>query len=137
MICSNFMSHFLFGCMSPQINNNLRCYDLAMELSNSTMEALPPNYAEQVMWIFPFYLFIYYYHYYIWEEIFKLSTNCWFIPIMKCNILQSFAIYILCKSVVFFTFIIPLPILFYMIVLFKEIQLLVWLCFDNQVGYEQ
>ncbi|XP_048131260.1 exocyst complex component SEC6 isoform X3 [Rhodamnia argentea] len=31
-----------------QINNNLRCYDLAMELSNSTMEALPQNYAEQV-----------------------------------------------------------------------------------------
>ncbi|KAJ4705273.1 Exocyst complex component SEC6 [Melia azedarach] len=30
------------------INNNLRCYDLAMELSNSTIEALPPNYAEQV-----------------------------------------------------------------------------------------
>lgn len=32
-----------------QINNNLRCYDLAMELSNSTVEALPQNYAEQVM----------------------------------------------------------------------------------------
>ncbi|XP_043717349.1 exocyst complex component SEC6-like [Telopea speciosissima] len=30
------------------INNNLRCYDLAMELSNSTLEALPKNYAEQV-----------------------------------------------------------------------------------------
>jgi exocyst complex component 3 len=30
------------------INNNLRCYDLAMELSNSTIEALPQNYAEQV-----------------------------------------------------------------------------------------
>ncbi|KNA18126.1 hypothetical protein SOVF_073680 [Spinacia oleracea] len=30
------------------INNNLRCYDLAMELSNSTLEALPQNYAEQV-----------------------------------------------------------------------------------------
>lgn len=30
------------------INNNLRCYDLAMELSNSTLEALPHNYAEQV-----------------------------------------------------------------------------------------
>ncbi|KAF5193049.1 Exocyst complex component sec6, partial [Thalictrum thalictroides] len=29
------------------INNNLRCYDLAMELSSSTMEALPQNYAEQ------------------------------------------------------------------------------------------
>ncbi|KAL3640785.1 SNARE-binding exocyst subunit S6 [Castilleja foliolosa] len=30
------------------INNNLRCYDLAMELSSSTLEALPQNYAEQV-----------------------------------------------------------------------------------------
>ncbi|GMP80136.1 hypothetical protein CsSME_00035355 [Camellia sinensis var. sinensis] len=30
------------------VNNNLRCYDLAMELSNSTLEALPQNYAEQV-----------------------------------------------------------------------------------------
>lgn len=30
------------------INNNLRCYDLAMELSSSTIEALPHNYAEQV-----------------------------------------------------------------------------------------
>ncbi|XAR48607.1 hypothetical protein NMG60_11031484 [Bertholletia excelsa] len=30
------------------INNNLRCYDLAMELSTSTLEALPPNYAEQI-----------------------------------------------------------------------------------------
>ncbi|XP_052298574.1 exocyst complex component SEC6-like isoform X2 [Citrus sinensis] len=30
------------------INNNLRCYDLAMELSTSTIESLPPNYAEQV-----------------------------------------------------------------------------------------
>lgn len=41
-----------------QINNNLRCYDLAMELSNSTLEALPQNYAEQVMpnpaWFFLF-----------------------------------------------------------------------------------
>ncbi|XP_071701664.1 exocyst complex component SEC6 [Rutidosis leptorrhynchoides] len=30
------------------INNNLRCYDLAMELASSTIEALPENYAEQV-----------------------------------------------------------------------------------------
>ncbi|KAL5720429.1 SNARE-binding exocyst subunit S6 [Ranunculus cassubicifolius] len=30
------------------INNNLRCYDLAMELSSGIMEALPQNYAEQV-----------------------------------------------------------------------------------------
>ncbi|KAL0800789.1 hypothetical protein Bca101_055964 [Brassica carinata] len=34
--------------LCAMINNNLRCYDLAMELSNSTLEALPPNYAEQV-----------------------------------------------------------------------------------------
>lgn len=30
------------------INNNLRCYDLALDLSNSVLEALPANYAEQV-----------------------------------------------------------------------------------------
>ncbi|KAK9072168.1 hypothetical protein SSX86_008600 [Deinandra increscens subsp. villosa] len=30
------------------INNNLRCYDLAMELASSTIEALTENYAEQV-----------------------------------------------------------------------------------------
>ncbi|PSS31680.1 Exocyst complex component like [Actinidia chinensis var. chinensis] len=30
------------------INNNLRCYDLAMELSNSILETLPQNYAEQI-----------------------------------------------------------------------------------------
>ncbi|GJW75641.1 exocyst complex component SEC6 [Tanacetum coccineum] len=29
------------------INNNLRCYDLAMELASSTIEALTENYAEQ------------------------------------------------------------------------------------------
>ncbi|XP_031260375.1 exocyst complex component SEC6 [Pistacia vera] len=34
--------------LCAMINNNLRCYDLAMELSTSTMEALPSNYAEQV-----------------------------------------------------------------------------------------
>ncbi|KAL8144330.1 hypothetical protein V2J09_017362 [Rumex salicifolius] len=34
--------------LCAMINNNLRCYDLAMELSNSTLEALPANYAEQV-----------------------------------------------------------------------------------------
>ncbi|KAM7278515.1 hypothetical protein ACFE04_005649 [Oxalis oulophora] len=33
--------------LCAMINNNLRCYDLAMELSNSTIEALPPNYGEQ------------------------------------------------------------------------------------------
>ncbi|XP_058216279.1 exocyst complex component SEC6-like [Rhododendron vialii] len=31
------------------INNNFRCYDLAMELSNSTLEALPQSYAEQII----------------------------------------------------------------------------------------
>ncbi|AQK74947.1 Exocyst complex component SEC6 [Zea mays] len=30
------------------INNNLRCYELSSELSSSTLEALPQNYAEQV-----------------------------------------------------------------------------------------
>ncbi|XP_077213192.1 SEC6 [Tasmannia lanceolata] len=34
--------------LCAMVNNNLRCYELAMELSNSTIEALPPNYAEQV-----------------------------------------------------------------------------------------
>ncbi|KAJ1413620.1 Tyrosine-protein kinase, active site [Sesbania bispinosa] len=34
--------------LCAMINNNLRCYDLAMELSNSIIEALPRNYAEQV-----------------------------------------------------------------------------------------
>ncbi|XP_071923489.1 exocyst complex component SEC6-like isoform X2 [Coffea arabica] len=34
--------------LCAMINNNLRCYDLAMELSSSTIEALLPNYAEQV-----------------------------------------------------------------------------------------
>ncbi|XP_042517884.1 exocyst complex component SEC6 [Macadamia integrifolia] len=34
--------------LCAMINNNLRCYDLAMELSNSTLEALPQTYAEQV-----------------------------------------------------------------------------------------
>ncbi|GFZ14758.1 similar to SEC6 [Actinidia rufa] len=35
--------------LCAMINNNLRCYDLAMELSSSTLEALPQSYAEQVM----------------------------------------------------------------------------------------
>ncbi|KAK3159102.1 hypothetical protein QOZ80_2AG0145720 [Eleusine coracana subsp. coracana] len=30
------------------INNNLRCYELSWELSSSTLDALPQNYAEQV-----------------------------------------------------------------------------------------
>ncbi|KAK9111125.1 hypothetical protein Scep_018644 [Stephania cephalantha] len=34
--------------LCAMINNNLRCYDLAMELGSSTIEALPQNYAEQV-----------------------------------------------------------------------------------------
>ncbi|WCJ33601.1 Exocyst complex component SEC6 [Euphorbia peplus] len=34
--------------LCAMINNNLRCYDLAMELSSSTLEALPHNYVEQV-----------------------------------------------------------------------------------------
>ncbi|XP_062158921.1 exocyst complex component SEC6 [Alnus glutinosa] len=34
--------------LCAMVNNNLRCYDLAMELSISTTEALPQNYAEQV-----------------------------------------------------------------------------------------
>ncbi|KAL6511680.1 SNARE-binding exocyst subunit S6 [Orobanche gracilis] len=34
--------------LCAMINNNLRCYDLAMELSSSTLEALPQNYADQV-----------------------------------------------------------------------------------------
>ncbi|XP_074340344.1 exocyst complex component SEC6-like [Apium graveolens] len=34
--------------LCAMINNNLRCYDLSTELSNSTLEALPENYAEQV-----------------------------------------------------------------------------------------
>ncbi|KAK1273594.1 hypothetical protein QJS04_geneDACA012155 [Acorus gramineus] len=38
----------LFRILGEQINNNLRCYDLATELSNGIMEALPQNYAEQV-----------------------------------------------------------------------------------------
>ncbi|KAL8523571.1 hypothetical protein ACS0TY_013517 [Phlomoides rotata] len=34
--------------LCAMINNNLRCYDLAMELSSSTLEAPPQNYAGQV-----------------------------------------------------------------------------------------
>ncbi|XWS44645.1 hypothetical protein CRYUN_Cryun15aG0065800 [Craigia yunnanensis] len=34
--------------LCAMINNNLRCYDLAMELSNSIIEALPQNYSDQV-----------------------------------------------------------------------------------------
>ncbi|CAH9125608.1 unnamed protein product [Cuscuta epithymum] len=34
--------------LCAMINNNLLCYDLAKELSSSTIEALPKNYAQQV-----------------------------------------------------------------------------------------
>ncbi|KAK2978601.1 hypothetical protein RJ640_006720 [Escallonia rubra] len=34
--------------LCAMINNNLRCYELAMELSTSTLEALPQSYAEQI-----------------------------------------------------------------------------------------
>ncbi|KAI3825881.1 hypothetical protein L1987_07591 [Smallanthus sonchifolius] len=34
--------------LCAMINNNLRCYDLAMELGSSTLEALTEDYAEQV-----------------------------------------------------------------------------------------
>jgi exocyst complex component 3 len=34
--------------LCAMINNNLRCYDLAMELGTSTIEALPPNYGDQI-----------------------------------------------------------------------------------------
>lgn len=34
--------------LCAMINNNLRCYELSTDLSNSTLEALPQNYAEQV-----------------------------------------------------------------------------------------
>ncbi|KAL2649958.1 hypothetical protein R1flu_018086 [Riccia fluitans] len=34
--------------LCAMVNNNVRCYDLALELSNNVMEALTPYYAEQV-----------------------------------------------------------------------------------------
>lgn len=34
--------------LCAMINNNLRCYELSAELSNSTLEALPQNYADQI-----------------------------------------------------------------------------------------
>ncbi|CAN6475838.1 unnamed protein product [Victoria cruziana] len=34
--------------LCAMVNNNLRCYDLAMELSGSIIEALPRNYADQI-----------------------------------------------------------------------------------------
>ncbi|XVF61092.1 hypothetical protein PTKIN_Ptkin08bG0101500 [Pterospermum kingtungense] len=41
-------SDFGLEPLCAMINNNLRCYDLAMELSNSLIEALPQNYGDQV-----------------------------------------------------------------------------------------
>ncbi|KAJ4972759.1 hypothetical protein NE237_005933 [Protea cynaroides] len=41
-------SEIALDTLCAMVNNNLRCYDLAMELSNSILEALPQNYAEQV-----------------------------------------------------------------------------------------
>ncbi|KAL6912129.1 hypothetical protein ACP4OV_000934 [Aristida adscensionis] len=35
-------------CLCALINNNLRCYELASDLSSSTLEALPQHYADQV-----------------------------------------------------------------------------------------
>lgn len=34
--------------LCAMVNNNFRCYELSMELSTGILEALPPNYAEQV-----------------------------------------------------------------------------------------
>jgi hypothetical protein len=34
--------------MFMQVNSNYKCHELALELSNSVMEALTPYYAEQV-----------------------------------------------------------------------------------------
>lgn len=54
IICDSDIKHLselLLPIILWQINNNLRCYDLASELSATTLEALPENYAEQVnMW---------------------------------------------------------------------------------------
>jgi len=36
------------ACLCALINNNMHCYELSSELSSSTLEALPQNYAEQV-----------------------------------------------------------------------------------------
>jgi hypothetical protein len=33
------------------VNNNVKCYELATELSANVMESLTPNYAEQVMFL--------------------------------------------------------------------------------------
>ncbi|KAL9171924.1 hypothetical protein ABFS82_03G012200 [Erythranthe guttata] len=41
-------SEISLEALCAMINNNLRCYDLATELSSSTLAALPPNYADQV-----------------------------------------------------------------------------------------
>jgi exocyst complex component 3 len=43
-----FVSYHVVLVLFEQINNNLRCYELSSELSSSTLESLPENYAEQV-----------------------------------------------------------------------------------------
>ena len=48
-VLATLVSYYLILVLFEQINNNLRCYELSSELSSSTLEALPPNYAEQVL----------------------------------------------------------------------------------------
>lgn len=60
IFCNYINIYIAHNILWWQINNNLRCYDLAMELSTSTIEALPPNYGDQVM-LFPFRVFCYWY----------------------------------------------------------------------------
>lgn len=48
----NFLHYITWGIIYfgwCQINNNLRCHELSMDLSNNILEALPQNYAEQVI----------------------------------------------------------------------------------------
>ena len=52
LLFSNYITiYILLVIIHLQINNNLRCYDLAMELSDSILETLPQNYAEQVFFV--------------------------------------------------------------------------------------
>jgi exocyst complex component 3 len=37
--------------LCAMVNNNVKCYELATELSAGVMEALTPNYAEQVWFL--------------------------------------------------------------------------------------
>uniref|UniRef100_A0A8R7QU19 Exocyst complex component Sec6 n=1 Tax=Triticum urartu TaxID=4572 RepID=A0A8R7QU19_TRIUA len=48
-VLATLVSYYMVLVLFDQINNNLRCYELSSELSSSTLEALPPNYAEQVL----------------------------------------------------------------------------------------